>query len=249
MMTSHLYLLAFLCLNCEVLLDLREKFGTKGFVAGTETDSELDSLSPKQTEDRRETIAHCLKEILGESPEELEEENEDDDNEGDTDDFDEYVMKICAVYEGPASEESPTPKVQSQAPDCPEKCHRCPAGWTKLGRNCFFFSHQEKSWTQAESVCVSRSGRLASYPDERTLTVLYNMTVRLTGHHMQVWLGGSFSDREGTWMWSDGSEFFVNEWSEHQPDDHHQCLALGTNGRLHAADCSLQQPFFCVRPL
>ena len=78
------------------------------------------------------------------------------------------------------------------------------------------------SWTGASKQCQkissSKSGDLASAPDEQTNYFLSLLT------HKRGLLGG-FKNDEGDWSWSDGSAWQYELWHEGQPSDR-SCVAL-----------------------
>jgi len=75
--------------------------------------------------------------------------------------------------------------------------------------SCFKYevlTDRERTWDDAKTECVAKSGALASVHSEEEWTFVKGMIPSgVTG----VWLGGSDKATEGTWVWTDGSPEIV----------------------------------------
>ncbi|KAJ7984039.1 hypothetical protein DPEC_G00367500 [Dallia pectoralis] len=68
---------------------------------------------------------------------------------------------------------------------------RCRKGWHKFGSHCFNFDTTPRSWPDAEKLCRSLGGHLASIHNEKEFTFLK----KLTGGSTFTWIGGNDGGR------------------------------------------------------
>ncbi|CAH7488193.1 C-type lectin domain family 4 member F [Phodopus roborovskii] len=91
-------------------------------------------------------------------------------------------------------------------------------GWKVFSGSLYYFSHEEKSWHEAEKFCVSQGAHLASVTsqDEQAFLVKSTSTV----YH---WIGLTDWGTEGNWRWVDGTPFNPalsnGFWGKNQPDN------------------------------
>ena len=92
----------------------------------------------------------------------------------------------------------------------------CPEGWLSNEGKCYGHPTANKlNWTDAEAFCQSWSSgaHLASiHSAEEDQFVQDNFPGN-------IWLGGSDTTQEGSWVWSDGTPWDFSNWSSGQPDD------------------------------
>ncbi|MEJ1286851.1 C-type lectin domain family 4 member f [Cricetulus griseus] len=75
-------------------------------------------------------------------------------------------------------------------------------GWKVFRGSLYYFSHEEKSWHEAEKFCVSQGAHLASVTSQGEQAFLVKSTS--TVHH---WIGLTDQGMEGNWRWVDGTPF------------------------------------------
>ncbi|KAJ8008503.1 hypothetical protein DPEC_G00105560 [Dallia pectoralis] len=97
---------------------------------------------------------------------------------------------------------------------------RCRKGWNKFGSHCFNFDTTPRSWTDAEKLCRSLGGHLASIHNKKEFTFLK----KLTGGSTITWIGGNDGGRpemtqHRTWTWTDCSKFNYHEWTDGEPNN------------------------------
>ena len=63
----------------------------------------------------------------------------------------------------------------------------------------------EKTWSEAERFCQSQGGHLASVTSRK----IHNY---LNGKGVTLWVGGTDEDQEGSWFWSDCSDWRFTLW-------------------------------------
>ena len=125
----------------------------------------------------------------------------------------------------------------------------CPEQWMKFGSNCYrYFEGDKANWTDAEFEChqnpILAKAHLASiHSAEEQKFVLGNFPIN-------IWLGGSDVDEEGSWVWKDGSEWDYSAWRENEPSNSgsgEHCLAISADG-WNDYDCSASVGFLCKAP-
>ncbi|XP_074917268.1 uncharacterized protein LOC142045975 [Chelonoidis abingdonii] len=120
-------------------------------------------------------------------------------------------------------------------------CMKCPPGWQRFEKSCYFFSTSTKSWPDAKQFCA----------DQRSGLVIVNTAEeqRFLSNHITesnvYWLGLSDSAKEGEWRWLDGSLLSVRFWGTGEPNNvGHQgedCASLRFDGKWNDATCSVTE--------
>merc|ERR1712189_22687 len=78
-----------------------------------------------------------------------------------------------------------------------------------------FFRDTKKKWEEAETICKTLGGHLASVHSRYEMDfILYNMVGG------DFWLGGKRSETNGTiWEWSDETAWDWSDWAENEPSN------------------------------
>ncbi|XP_038176305.1 C-type lectin domain family 4 member F isoform X1 [Arvicola amphibius] len=91
-------------------------------------------------------------------------------------------------------------------------------GWMVYRGSLYYFSHEKKSWHEAENFCVSQGAHLASVTSQEEKAFLAKFTSK--EHH---WIGLTDHGTEGNWRWVDGTPFYQYQsngfWEKNQPDN------------------------------
>ena len=96
---------------------------------------------------------------------------------------------------------------------CPTDIDERPEPFVFNGHTYYFFT-TPLNWWDAESVCESMGGHLA------TITgAAENEALETLANGSDFWLGGTDRDSEGTWSWTTGESFSYTDWGEGQPDN------------------------------
>ena len=74
-----------------------------------------------------------------------------------------------------------------------QKDGMCPDYWTPFNDNCYLIVHQHLTWDEAEKICNSRGGHLASIHSADENDFIYNL---LGNPDEALWLGASDADVE-----------------------------------------------------
>merc|ERR1719158_352443 len=92
----------------------------------------------------------------------------------------------------------------------------CPSGWSRYENSCFIYITSSDNYcSYAQSHCESLGGNLASLHNQEE----FNFVQNLISYSDRIWIGGSDVVHEGTWTWSDGSDWDYENWLSDQPDD------------------------------
>ncbi|XP_053174063.1 galactose-specific lectin nattectin-like [Scomber japonicus] len=122
---------------------------------------------------------------------------------------------------------------QSATDNSDEQVSRCPSGWTQFGSRCFIFHRHGRTWNDAENLCISIGGNLASIHSADENAFLSDLIFRVSGHRHHTWIGGYDAVKEGTWLWSDGSKFNYFRWYLREPNNHggrENCIEMNFGG-------------------
>ncbi|CAL8374706.1 unnamed protein product [Arctogadus glacialis] len=93
----------------------------------------------------------------------------------------------------------------------------CPSFWYDSGTDCYKYVASHLNWADAELYCQSLGANLASFhnaSDMNFITALIENFDPTKGFH---WIGFSDLQKEGSWMWSDGSPRDFATWLPKQP--------------------------------
>lgn len=91
------------------------------------------------------------------------------------------------------------------------------------------------SWTRAEEYCVQHGGHLASAGSQEEQDFLISFSEKSS--KANIWLGGYLAD-DGSWKWTDGTEFSFEWWDDNQPDNYEnreKCIRF-TNRTIEYTD-------------
>ncbi|XP_042341908.1 asialoglycoprotein receptor 2-like [Plectropomus leopardus] len=127
----------------------------------------------------------------------------------------------------------------------------CPKGWLMFGSSCYFISSQRgRSWDDSRQYCLRRDADLVVINSRQEQAFL-------TGFTAAAWVGMTDREKEGTWIWVDGTP--VNkaglQWALGQPDDAYggeDCGDLRTMIDflgLNDYNCSARNQWICEKML
>ena len=120
-----------------------------------------------------------------------------------------------------------------------EPCmQECPPGWISKGLHCFFWSQDSeiktKTWDEAEDFCRTSGAHLASVTTGDDLTYMRSKISNTT------WIGATNQTENGTWVWTDCSEFD----SQSQAEESKSCAYISSDG-VSIVECEEKLLFVC----
>ncbi|XP_055014606.1 CD209 antigen-like protein E isoform X2 [Boleophthalmus pectinirostris] len=126
----------------------------------------------------------------------------------------------------------------------------CPLGWRRYGSKCYFLSTQRADFDQSRKNCEVMGAQLVKLNNRREQGFL-------TGLTEAAWIGMTDRNREGIWLWLDGTPVNRNElqWAPGQPDDSNggeDCGDIRNQNNfvgLNDAKCSFLMQWICEKPL
>uniref|UniRef100_R4FJF4 LP-Bra-11 n=1 Tax=Brachyurophis roperi TaxID=1295043 RepID=R4FJF4_9SAUR len=97
--------------------------------------------------------------------------------------------------------------------------HHCPSDWISLGKYCYKFIEERKTWEDAEESCVQlqNSSHLASIHSTAESLGLNTMIFKKRLISTKVWIGLNDPGKNRIWEWTDGSNFDYTSWGIFEP--------------------------------
>uniref|UniRef100_A0A8C4H858 C-type lectin domain-containing protein n=1 Tax=Dicentrarchus labrax TaxID=13489 RepID=A0A8C4H858_DICLA len=114
-----------------------------------------------------------------------------------------------------------------------ESYPKCEYGWEQHGRQCYYFSTNYFTWSNSRDECRQKGGDLVQIDSREEQLKLRE---KMNNIWDKFWIGLTDSEKEGTWLWVDGSP--LNEsltfWFPDEPDnwtgkdpDGEDCVRMG----------------------
>ncbi|XP_019906421.1 ladderlectin-like [Esox lucius] len=131
------------------------------------------------------------------------------------------------------------------------RCDRaCPSGWTKYNSHCYFYVSTKRTWSQAEQNCLSLEGNLVSILSAGENEAVKDLVFRATHSYPWTWIGGSDTNENRVWFWSDGAKFDYSNWASGEPNNQagaEHCIQTDYEGAGYWNDlpCESQLPSVC----
>ncbi|XP_016522013.1 galactose-specific lectin nattectin-like [Poecilia formosa] len=129
----------------------------------------------------------------------------------------------------------------------------CPSGWTLYRSRCFRYFSYSYTWAQAENYCRAQGGNLATAPTNSEYDWLRSFIYSQANTYRLSWIGGSDSQQDRIWFWSDGSRFQFNDWCNSGPPSSGTYNCLAVNYPISscycgiARPCNYRYPFVCAK--
>ncbi|XP_078616532.1 echinoidin-like [Branchiostoma floridae x Branchiostoma japonicum] len=123
----------------------------------------------------------------------------------------------------------------------------CPLYWYPHNGNCYRFFGVAMSWHEAEALCNMYGGHIASISSSEENTFVFHFISPFE----RAWIGLNDVDKEGTFVWSDGTDETFTNWAPNQPDNANageHCGEFYNNaapGQWNDLPCNQDRPFMC----
>ncbi|KAG8005157.1 Lactose-binding lectin l-2 [Nibea albiflora] len=130
----------------------------------------------------------------------------------------------------------------------------CPMFWYSFNGRCYKYVATRLTWADAELHCVSQKANLVSIHSEEEHNFIKDLIMNFDHNRGPTWIGLSDTQKEGGWMWSDGSAVDFVLWSATQPSNKggtEDCASINFGAALKWNDilCSQKLTFVCeARP-
>ncbi|XP_070552321.1 lactadherin-like [Ptychodera flava] len=131
--------------------------------------------------------------------------------------------------------------------DCFEACKR---GWDHYMGKCYnVYRCQIYTYDEARTVCSGLDSSLAKVENAEEDLFLKGYT---RGKAVNLWLGATGGEHEGSWTWEDGTPVTYTNWAPGQPDNAgggEQCLHLygAGNSKWNDNVCTTPMGFICEK--
>uniref|UniRef100_UPI0037E9BB94 LOW QUALITY PROTEIN: C-type lectin mannose-binding isoform-like n=1 Tax=Semicossyphus pulcher TaxID=241346 RepID=UPI0037E9BB94 len=127
----------------------------------------------------------------------------------------------------------------------------CPMFWYNFNGRCYKYISSRLSWADAELYCVSQRTNLVSIHSLTENNFVQNLIKNFDPTEGYTWIGLSDTQKEGHWMWSDGSAVNFVSWNAAQPDnarglEHCVHKNLGNELKWNDLPCAATNPFVCA---
>ena len=126
----------------------------------------------------------------------------------------------------------------------------CGSTWKQFGSHCYKLFGDKLSWNDAQVRCEKEGSNLASVHSLEENQFLFNLSPE------GVWIGANDKAKEGTWVWTDGSAWKLENWRTGEPNNDHgnnehcaEMKAKVQNGKWNDIQCAGPDyfPFICKK--
>ncbi|XP_056454929.1 galactose-specific lectin nattectin-like [Gadus chalcogrammus] len=95
----------------------------------------------------------------------------------------------------------------------------CPPYWYESGTDCYKYVSGQMTWADAELQCQSLGANLVSIHSASEMIFITALIENFDPTKGRHWIGFSDLQKEGSWMWSDGSPRDFATWFPNQPNN------------------------------
>ncbi|XP_072170721.1 echinoidin-like [Diadema setosum] len=121
----------------------------------------------------------------------------------------------------------------------------CPSSWRRNGNFCYRLFNEQRTWGAAENrcktfrplnraICQGATAHLVSIHSQSEQNFVYNYFRSKCGvqSDSRMWIGLNDIQREGTMVWSDGTQYNFRAWLSGEPNnagptDNEDCVHIG----------------------
>uniref|UniRef100_A0A674NMR9 C-type lectin domain-containing protein n=1 Tax=Takifugu rubripes TaxID=31033 RepID=A0A674NMR9_TAKRU len=116
-------------------------------------------------------------------------------------------------------------------------CLNCPDGWKSFEGQCYYFSNYTLVFEKAREQCQQQGADLVKVSSKEEQKFLATTVAPMLANGNRFWIGLTDSEKEGQWLWMDGSpleeslKFWVSpepdDWKKEDPKNGEDCATLG----------------------
>ncbi|XP_064140682.1 uncharacterized protein LOC100661313 isoform X3 [Loxodonta africana] len=118
-------------------------------------------------------------------------------------------------------------------------CCSCPEKWIGYRCSCYLILNEEKTWAESRNFCASQNSSLLQLKSRDELDFL-------NYRRQFYWLGISYNETHGTWLWEDGSAPSQDLFSFFQTLDPKKCIVHSPNKEILDEPCGGKRPYICL---
>ncbi|XP_018559191.1 lactose-binding lectin l-2-like [Lates calcarifer] len=125
----------------------------------------------------------------------------------------------------------------------------CPMFWFSFNGRCYKYVSTRLTWADAELYCVSQRANLVSIHSLQEQNFVKNLIKNFDHAEGRTWIGLSDTQKEGGWMWSDGSAVNFGFWYAGEPNNdkgHEDCVHNNFGQKWNDRPCSDTYPSVCT---
>nr|ACO83133.1 natural killer cell lectin-like receptor [Varecia variegata] len=121
-------------------------------------------------------------------------------------------------------------------------CCSCPEKWVGYRCNCYFISSEVKTWEESRNFCLFRNSSLLQLQNRDELNFMHS------GQHF-YWIGLSYNEERGDWLWEDGSTLSQNLFSSLETPDPKNCIVYKPMKSAVDEPCERENHYICKKQL
>ncbi|XP_030609440.1 type-2 ice-structuring protein-like [Archocentrus centrarchus] len=159
---------------------------------------------------------------------------------------------VCTIVALAGSAETKAESNERAKTHLVKRSSKCDDGWIQFNGRCFYYVAEPMTWDKAEANCVSLGGHLASVHNFMEYCRLERLILSISHEEKETWLGGTDAQKEGHWIWSDGTTFQYTNWCPREPNNkggHQHCLEINySDGKCwDDVGCNVKRPSVCAK--
>ncbi|XP_019486103.1 PREDICTED: natural killer cells antigen CD94-like isoform X1 [Hipposideros armiger] len=121
-------------------------------------------------------------------------------------------------------------------------CCSCQEKWIGYQCNCYFISNEMKTWAESRDFCASQNSSLLHLQNKDELSFMNRIK-------FFFWIGLSYSEERGTWLWGDGSLPSPDLFSLSQTKNTQNCIMYKTSRNILDEPCERKNRYICKKQL
>jgi len=127
----------------------------------------------------------------------------------------------------------------------------CSLFWFSFNGRCYKYIATKMTWIDAELHCVSKGGNLVSIHSQEEQKFVQHLIKSFDPAEGFTWIGLTDCQKDGAWLWTDGTPFDFTFWNEGEPNNFggsEACVHTNwsTDKKWNDAECSSEYSFVCA---